>query len=271
MTNPLTYVPAKVPENCKFKISPSGFSKFIDKPWNWYRDEVLKENPFNGNTSSVIGTIVHYCAHMVAEGSPVDKEAIEEYIDSIELSEVYDPAVVREQYLGMAETLVNDYVLQHEMFEVETQHSWEIEKGYYVAGTIDRLEGDKEDVRLVDYKTYNSKTKPKSIPAHYKYQLLTYARILKEKGYNVTRIRLVYINRNIDGGVSEKTGKALKSYPPEVTVLTEELQGDDIEFIENQLKFSIDSVKLSTEQPNLARFIYHDQRIGEDGKYPETN
>lgn len=261
MTNPLVYTPATVPDDCVFKISPSSFSKFVDKPHQWYRSEILKEDPFTYNTSTVIGTIVHYCAEMIAKQQEVDKKAIEEYIDSFDLHDEYDPAVVRHQYPMMAECLVNDYVLGHEYMEAETQHMVELIDKYFAGGTLDRLEGIRSDCMVVDYKTYNSKTKPKTIPAYYKYQLLVYCYILRAKGYMPTRIRLVYVNRNIDGGISEKTQKPLKSYPPEVTVLTETISDEDFDFIEGLMELCVDSLKAVEKHPELTHVIFHDPRL----------
>lgn len=261
MTNPLTYVPAPVPEDCVFKISPSGFAEFITSVHNWYRKQVLNENGFTHNTSTVIGTIVHYCAEMVALGEQVDVDAINEYIDSLEIHDDYNPDEVRQFYPDMAECLVNDYVLNRDFLEVEKTFCAEISDKYYAAGTLDRLEGIKKDCMVVDYKTYNSKTKPKTIPAYYKYQLLTYAYILRINGYNTTRIRLVYVNRYIDGGVSDKTGKPLKSYLPEVTELTEVVTEEDFDFIEGVLKLCVDSVKATKKHPELTHVIWHDPRL----------
>ena len=260
-TSPLAYTTPELPKDAKFKISPSSFSKFIQTPHVWYREQVLKENPFTHNTSTVIGTIVHYCAEMVSKGEMVDQKAIEEYINSFELHDDYDPEVVRHQYPMMAECLVNDYVMEHSMFEAETQHLVEIAKKYYAGGTLDRLEGDKRDCMIVDYKSYHSKTKPKTIPIYYRYQLLTYATILKKNGYNPTRIRLVYVNRYIDGGVSEKTGKPLKSYSPEVTVLTETITDEDIAFINGLLQLCVDSLEATKKHPELTHIIWHDARL----------
>ena len=80
-------------------------------------------------------------------------------------------------------------------------------------------------------------------------------------GYNPSRIKLVYINRNIDGGVSEKTGKPLKSYPPTVTVLVEEITNDDIEFISGLLDLCKDTVKASEKYPELCHVIWQDPRL----------
>ena len=161
----------------------------------------------------------------------------------------------------MAEELVNSYVLEHKMLSVEEQVGHEIMDGYAAAGQIDRLEGHKEDCMIVDYKTYNSKTKPKAFPQYYKYQLLVYAWILTKLGYNPTRIRLVYVNRYIDGGISDKTGKPLKSYPPEVTVLTEVITEEDLDFINGLLELAVDSVEAAKDHPELRHVIFHDPRL----------
>jgi len=261
MTNPLVYVPAHIPDDAVFKISPSAFAKFIQTPHSWYRDEVLKENPFTHNTSTVIGTIVHYCAEMVTKGEMVDTKAIDEYIDMLEMHDDYDPELVRSQYPAMAECLVNYYVLDHDYLEAETQHVAHIGDGYYAGGTLDRLEGEMSDCMVVDYKTYNSKTKPKTIPIYYKYQLLVYAYILSTNGYNPTRVRLVYVNRNIDGGISEKTKKPLKSYPPEVTELTEVITEEDLSFIKGLMELCVDSLKATENHPELTHIIWHDPRL----------
>jgi len=259
--NPLAYTTPELPEGAKFKISPSAFAKFVTAPHNWYRSEVLKEDPFTHSTSTVIGTIVHYCAEMVSKNEMVDKGAIEDYINDFDLHDDYEPEVVRVQYPMMAEELVNSYVLEHDMFEAETQHMLDIGDGYYAGGTLDRLEGAVDDAMIVDYKTYHSKTTPKTIPANYKYQLLTYASILRNKGYNPTRIRLVYVNRNINGGLSEKTGKPLKSYPPTVTVLTETITEEDFDFIEGLMELCIDSLEATEKYPELTAVIWHDPRL----------
>lgn len=258
----LDYVSTPIPDDGVFKISPSAFAKFIDRPHQWYREEVLEEDQFTYNTSSVLGTIVHYCAEKVAKQEEVDVDEIERYVSGHERHDDYDPDIVRAQYTNMAERLVNDYVLDRPDFlEVESQVCAAVKDSFYAAGTLDVLEGEKEDCMLTDYKSYHSKTKPRSIPPHYKYQLLVYAWILKQNGYNVSRIRLVYINRHIEGEISEKTQKRMKSYPPEVTVLTDTIEQADLDFIEGLLNLCVDSCLASDEHPELNHVIWHDPRL----------
>lgn len=257
----LDYVSSPMPKEGVFKISPSAFPKFIDRPYIWYREQVLKEDVFTYNTASVLGTIVHYCAEKVAKNEEVDTDEIERYISKWTPNEDYDPDIVRAQYINMAERLVNDYVLGRNFLEVEKQLHCHLKNGFYIAGTLDALEGIKTDCLLDDYKSYSSKTKPKAIPANYRYQLLTYAYMLKKNGYDVTRIRLIYINRHIEGEISEKTGKQMKSYPPEVTILTENISQEDLDFIESMLMLCVDSVIAGQEHPELLHVIFHDPRL----------
>ena len=262
MSNKLDYVPSAVPEGCKVRISPSSFGTFIERPWAWYRQQVLGLDKFQYSTSSVIGTIVHYVAEQVALDVEVDEAEIEAYIEQHEENEDYCRDTVRLNWYAMASELVNTYTLpnQGNILEVEQMVCSEVAGGIFGAGTFDLLEGTKEDCMLVDYKSYNSKTKPKTITSLYRYQLLVYVWILRKLGYNVTRIRLVFINRNIDGGISEKTNKPLKSYPPEVTVLTETILPADEEFIESQLQLCTETLEASEKHPELRHVIWHDMR-----------
>lgn len=260
--NPLDYVSAAVPEGCKLKISPSSFGTFIERPWAWFREQVQGIGGFEYSTSSVIGTIVHYVAETVGSGKEVNKKHIEDYIEKHEENDDYSKEIVRLQWPQMATVLVNDYVLPNNanMLAVEMQVAAELVKGIFPAGTLDLLEGTKEDCMLVDYKSYHSKTKPKAITSLYRYQLCVYVWILRKMGYNVTRIRLVFINRNIDGGISEKTNKPLKSYPPEVTVLTESVNEEDVAFVEGHLNLCAETVEASNKYPELRHIIWHDMR-----------
>jgi len=248
-----------------FRISASQFNSWMNYPHNWYREQVLGETGFNGNTASVLGTVVHYCAEMVGKGSHPDVAQIEQYITNCETlddgtpNEDVDASIVRDSYEQMATTLINTYLLQNMPTQVEPFVMHEIQPGYFPSGSIDAINGD----CIVDYKTFNSKTKPKAIPQHYKYQLLIYAYICRKMGMDIQRIRLVYINRPIDGRyISEKTGKACgKIHPPEVTVLTECIDADDMDFIESLLNLCTESVQKAKEDPSLAYLIFRDYRL----------
>jgi hypothetical protein len=246
-----------LPKDMKLRISPSSFSLFMEKPHLWYRQQILGEDKFTGNTSSVIGTCVHYIAECYAKGKPVNMDEIEKYISKFEDHEDVDTTEVRQQYKTMAEVLVNGYIMSNKPTEVEKFLHVDLGEGIYLAGSVDNLTG----TMVVDYKTYNSKTKPRSIPLGYKYQLLLYAVMYINAGIEVDRIRLVYVNRHIDGGISEKTGKPLKSYPPEVTVLTETVTNEDIDFIHDLLDMCNETYLASIKYPELVHLLYRDMRL----------
>lgn len=265
MTNPLEYNDgsANLPTDCKFKISPSKFSTFMDRKHNWYREQILKEEGFTYSTASVLGTIVHYCAEMAAKSEEVNISHIMSYVESFDINDDYNPEIVIDNFQIMSERLVNDYVMANidSYLEVEPFKVCELKNGFYVGGSLDVIQGTKQDAMVVDYKTYSSKTKPRSIPMNYKYQLLVYAYVLSQLGYEVIRVRLVYVNRNIIGEVSEKTGKRLKSYPPEVTVLTEVITSEDLLFIKSLLDLCVESVEAAEKHPELRHVIFNDYRL----------
>ena len=265
--NPLIYDNKKtyLPKDCKVNISPSKFSDFISKKHQWYRETILKESGFLGSTSSVLGTIVHYIAECVSTNQEVSVKHIDDYIDLNSSLEDFCADTVRENYEQMATELVNSYVIpnMNNYLEVESVYMYNLGNGVCASGKLDVLEGTKEDCCVVDYKTYNSKTTPKAIPQVYRYQLLLYAFLLKMNGYNPTRIKIVYINRNIDGGISEKTGKPLKSYPPVVTELVEAITEEDIEFISSLVELCKDTVVASEKHPELRHVIWSDPRLKE--------
>lgn len=255
-----------------FRIGASSFSTFVEKPWRWYKEQVLNLDGFEGNTSSVIGTICHVAAERVAKQLDFTKEHVEEFLTTIDNPEV-DKDEVRNSYPEMAKALVNSYVLAKKpsMYEVEPFLELDLGDGISAGGSIDRVEAVSWDtsktennkykpisVRICDYKTYNSKTKPKQIPQHYKYQLLVYAYVYnKIKGIPVEEVRLIYVNRPIDGGFSEKTGKPLKSYPSEVTVLTEQISQSDLDFIESLIYLAKEKLLATEKYPELSHLLWH--------------
>ena len=53
-----------------FKISPSGVEKFFSDKVTWYSENLLgASKKFTGSTATVLGTIVHACAEVVANST----------------------------------------------------------------------------------------------------------------------------------------------------------------------------------------------------------
>ena len=252
------------PDENIFRISASQFSKFMDKPWEWYRQQVLNEDLFQSTTSTILGTIVHGAAERVANNLPFTKEHVEEFLATITDPEI-DKSIIREQYPLMAAELINSYVLPNKQSFHEAEPFLTVDLGsdIEVGGSIDRVEscGDGGTYRIIDFKSYHSKTKPKKIPQGYKYQLLIYASVYSKRKQPVSEVRLVYINRHIDGGFSEKTGKPLKSYAPEVTVLTEPVTADDIAYIDSMIDMCKETLLAAETHPELIWLLFRDPRL----------
>lgn len=263
MTHPLEYVKTKAPEDNAYVISPSSFGKFVHQPWNWYREQVLELDKFTGNTASVLGTIVHYCAEQAANRLEVDHDMIYEFVQNLD-PEVYDREEIMEHYFTMANVLIQDYVLRNKIIP-ESQFVYKLGMvdgtPYYVGGTIDALQGDKNSILIADYKTHSNKREPTAITGNYRIQLLVYAFILTRLGYNVDRIRLVYVSKPTGGEISEKTGKRLKYYPSKVTVLTDPVTEEDLLYIESMLSLAVDSMTATKRYPELDYVIWHDPRL----------
>ena len=248
-----------------FRISASSFNMFMTAPHQWFREHVLGEEGFTGSTASVIGTCVHYIAEKYAKGKHPDLMQIEQYIANHSDNENVDCEEVRRQYKMMGEALVNQYISTNRPYRIEEFISHEMYPGIFPSGSCDAVYGSDNDACIVDYKTYNSNTKPKTIPLGYKYQLLIYAYLYGLQGVNITRVRLVYLSRYADTrGISEKTGKPIgKESYPEVTVLTEEITDEDIEFIKSVLSLCAETYIKYKEDPSLAYLLYRDYRLKE--------
>lgn len=258
-----------------FRISASQFNGFMSYPHSWYREQVLKEEGFKGNTASVLGTIVHGVAAAFVNGDEIDKQAIHDYAHEQAIGNIdVDPHEILSQYPLMVETLVNQYIMQNRPTQVEPFVKYEIIPGHFPSGSIDAIQND----MIIDYKTFNAlggtdekpiiKSAPKTIPMNYKYQLLIYAYIMNKNGHNIERVRLVYVNRAVDTRRPGKLkadgtpGKELGRYQaPEVTVLTEGVSQDDLDFIESVLLLCAETHQMVVEKPNLAYLLYRDYRL----------
>ena len=251
-------------EGASFRISPSSIGSFFNYPVKWYRDYLLGEKEFTASTSTVLGTVVHAFAEAYVKGITLSREDAEEYIlHSAKTQPVTsDPIMIediRSAYPEMAMTLVNDYIRYNKPTSVEDQIYAKVLDDIYVGGSCDNRTGD----TVIDYKTYNSATEPKSIPFDYKIQTLAYAWIYRQMGIDINRIRLVYVNRPIDTrSISEKTGKPIgKITPPRVTVLTEMITPDDWELIDNTLKLIAETVQYVRQHPDTAHLLFKSYKL----------
>ena len=238
-----------------FRISPSQISRFFTNTTEWYREHLLGEDGFTGNTGSALGNCVHAAADSWVKEGAVCYDQIEYYIDG--LTEEYDVPFIRSQYKGMIDTLLFDYLVLNPPDKSELFLSYEVLPGIYIGGTLDNLTGS----CVKDYKTTSSKTAPTKMSRSYLWQQLVYVYLARKNGYKVDTIKLVFITTNDVDRYSEKTGKKLKDYPSQVSEVVHQVTDEDMQFIDNIINLVAHSVKTWEDKPELRYLLAQDFRM----------
>ena len=239
------YVEVPLPEDCIFKISPSSISKFFEMPVVWYKDQVLKEQQFLGNTSSVLGSIVHGLAEQYVKGIPSSREEVEKYIKKHIFNKDVNVKEVRELYPDMAKALINEYIRHNKPTEVERSLCYEIKNGIYVAGTFDNRTKD----IIVDYKNVSTKPKTDNIPWNYYIQLMAYAWMLKQEGTEINKIRLVYVVR------------PTKTMGVRIFKVTKVITEKDYQAVEDVFQLISDTILVSRDNPELNHLLFKSMEL----------
>lgn len=295
MTTKLDYISGAtiIPEGA-FSISPSSVNKFIEKPHVWYREMLLGEKDFNQSTSTVLGTITHFCAEEFITNKKVDYIEIYKYIYSncclpnadIEaqfnsyapyslskddeadidawlrtnsVSTEVDANHILDQWRIMGQTLIDHLRQTGIPQQAEPLVKAEVKPGYWASGSIDAIRNG----QVIDYKTTSDKTPKSYIPMNYKYQLLTYAWICHKNNILIDRISIIWVTQSELNRISEKTGKPLKDYPSQAVTVTEVVTQADLDFIEGILSMIADTVQASTDYPHLRHVLWKDPRLKE--------
>ena len=239
-----------------FKISPSRLSRFLDSTSGWYRECVLGEEPeFTGNTMSHLGTIVHGLAEMYMKTGRYDSSIVDQYLNSIADPNI-DKLFIMQNYEIMIDTLVSSFLCNVQGTAEEFVHH-EVSPGFHLAGSIDLY----TDEEVIDYKTTNSTSIPTSVRREYFFQQLCYVWLLRQRGLDIRRFRLVYITTNQVNRISDVTGKPMKDYPTQVGSIVHEVTGDDLLMIEGIVKLVAESVSLFQNQPHLRHILAQDMRL----------
>lgn len=251
-----------------FRISASQISNFFDFTNNWYRKNLLGEDVgFKGSTSSLAGICVHWAAeNYIKDGQLTQENKDEMYAYIIEQAEKFpdlvNPDQCREIMSPMWKSL-REFINDNPGGLVEPFLEIEILPGITVGGSIDRLyiPGDTtvytsleqlrgKSVIIQDWKTTSTKyASDKSITQsamtkNYEWQLLVYAYVLK-KAYNINTqaIQDIFVTREYEGEISEKTGKRGKAYPSMVVPIGKPVHQEDLDFIESIINIVANSVQ----------------------------
>jgi len=245
-----------LPDNA-FGISPSQINSFLSKPHEWFRSEVLDEKRFEATTSTVLGTIVHFCAEEYIKTKTVDTTEIQKYMSQFALNSDIDLEHISSQWVPMKDRLITHMSSRGIPNRSEEAIQAEILPGYYACGTADAVLG----TTLIDFKTTSVKEPKPEIPLYYRYQLLTYAWIYNNIGIPIDRIRILWITNNDVGRISDKTNKPMKDYPCQVVEASEMFTQESYDFIESILKLIAETVDYYKQHPELAYIIFKDYRL----------
>ena len=259
--NYFLYYDGKKETNNAFRIGASQVSKFFDRTSEWYRENLLEEEGFQGNTASTLGTIVHAGIEMFVEEGGVNYSAIDEYILQLKDSEI-DTNHIRQQYPVMLDTVLG-YVENNKPDEVEKFVFCEMLPGIVAGGSIDALNyfNSGKSAYIRDWKTTSAKSAPTTFSRAYWFQQMTYAYVLKQLGIDVQYIELVYITQSDINRISEKTGKPMKDYPSSYSVVREEVSEGSLELIGSCLKLIAESVQAWNENKELRHLLAQDYRL----------
>lgn len=245
-----------------FRISASQLSRFFTETHTWYREFLLNEEGFEGSTASHLGTIIHAIAASFIDGNYMGMDTVNKYVNGIE-NEGIDKKEILEQVKPMSEALINQYLRYNKPTHSEEFIYREILPGIIVGGSCDAY--NEAYARVEDFKT-TSQHIPKKFSKAYYMQLMTYAWIYREMGRPVESLRLIFVNRNITGRISEKTGRPLKDYPSTVHTTDHLITEEDFQIIENSIKLIADSVKMWKDRPELRYLLAQDYRLVEPRK-----
>ena len=251
------------PEEIKdcVRISSSQISYFFDRTSEWYRQTLLGEKFFLGNTSSFLGTTLHGAMHMYYDTKSIDWSAIDDFVRNInknnpEIKEHIDHVLISDQVKHMIPLAIR-YFDDNKPDEVEKFVYHRTRENIVVGGTIDAVRGS----TIYDWKTTNLKTPPNYISRNYWFQQMTYAWVMKKLGHPIESIRLVFITRNETGRISEKTGKPMKDYPSQLAVVSQTVEQEHLDIIENTINLITESIETWQKNPEIRHLLAQDYRL----------
>lgn len=220
----------------KVRISPSGLGNFFNNPQYWYKQNILKDNKFSGNTQTVIGTIIHARIGAYWSNIQYDTDIEVEYLDTYKDNPEVDEWKVADEVNKLWELLQIELVSIPRPDSIEHSIQFEIPNSkYFIGGTYDALRGD----TIIDIKT--TSTTPKSIKVSHRIQLLTYALTLKMQGINIDKIEVIYL---------------VKTKQPKIVILTEDINDNDYEWIKTEIKNLVKRLELVDNDNSLQDLIF---------------
>lgn len=231
-------------EDGKFILRPSSLTELSDNPFLWYKKHILNQSTFNGNHNTVLGTLLHARIENIYNGLETNQD------DEFAYLELHKD-VITDSWLLLAElddlwnAWLEDYYPNNPApTQTEFNISFEPIEGILFQGTVDALISNDT---IVDWK---STTKTKSSIGDYWMQLYMYAIIARANGYNINKIRVVYIQKK---GNLTKNGKqsAAKSYFYE-----EEIDENKMNQYKEWLKMQLKKINIAIKDEEMGKLLF---------------
>lgn len=276
------YVPEGHPphDETSFRIQASAISSFFDHTNSWYREKLLGEVGFTGNTASVLGTALHWTAENYIKDGSVSAENKQEMYDYVMMEAEKQPDLVEEAEIRSQLTqmwpMLREYIDNNPGGLAEPQVTSDVLPGITVGGSIDLIRPvddttvytDIEQLRgmtvdIIDWKTSGTMSPPTKMSKGYEWQLLVYAYVLKTK-YSITvrNIVDVFITKAYIGRVSPTTGKPMKDYYPTIGEVAKPVTDESLAFIRSLIEIVAHSVESFVTTPGVQRgLLAQDARL----------
>jgi hypothetical protein len=226
-----------IQEEGKFRISPSSFSSFYENSGSWYKQNVLKENTFKGNTATVVGTILHARIGAYWTGVTWDTETEMDYIAKYDDNPEVDCWKIADLVANLWD-IVPDHLSQMDKpIEVEQEVKFSIPNSDYIlAGTFDYLRAD----TIGDIKTISQT--PKAIKVNHRIQILIYELIRRMNGLEpISKMEVLYL---------------VKTKKPKIVTLVDTITEDDITWIKAEVKNMIKRLDMAKEDDSMVELLF---------------
>lgn len=236
MSDYITYNDIKI--EGKIRLGASSFANFYENPKAWYKNQILKDNDFKGNTQTVIGSLIHKRLELYWKGLPYDSDKEFEYVTQFkDLPEVNEWEVYN-TVDKIWEMLQTELIGIYKPTEMEVPIIFEIPTSdkYFIGGSYDYA----RDNVLGDIKTTSSTQK--TIKVSHRQQILFYELCRRLEGKpKCDTMEVMYI---------------VKTKVPKLVIIQEPITDDDIQYIKTEIKNMITRLDLVDKHPELLDVIF---------------
>lgn len=132
-------------------ISPSSLNKFISNRGEWYKNTVLKQNDFNGNEKTVLGSLLHQFAEDFFNGDLTKEGKLQKW-KLEQIARDYDVISDFERVYPILENYLSSI---DKPIKMEQYLEYDIRDNIKLAGSYDFLTKENDKYILGDYKSSN--------------------------------------------------------------------------------------------------------------------